>query len=146
MASAAVMAAAEAHARATLAAEIAAGGVIVRALRNLQNPEPPRSEAELGKAHVFLQFPPHTQSAVCIGGPTSPWRERGAIVLFVLVASATQDALALNVFEKLTRAFRPSLIGDLIEPTAIIGADSGPRFGGNWWGVSAAVEYVAEDV
>lgn len=120
--------------------------VIVRALRNLEDPEPPRTEAELAKTYLYLDFPPHRESAICLGAPGVPWREQGTFILNVLVASSTLDAAADAAFETATASLRNQQIGGVVDVKNLFGADAGPRYGGNWWGLSTAVEYEVEDV
>lgn len=134
-----------AHFAALFAAEIAAGSIAVRALRNLEDPEPPRTEADLGKTHVFLQFPAHGERASCFG-EDAPWRETGAFILYVLVASGRGDAAADAIFRTAVNSLRNQTIGGRVDVLSMFGADSGARFGGNWWGQSIAVEYQVEDV
>jgi hypothetical protein len=123
------------------------GDVVVKALRNLEDPEPPRTIAEIdGKTYLFLQFPPHQERASCFGGGEIPWRETGVVILHVLVASGRRDAEADAVFRAATNSLRNQTIGGRVDIRAMFGADSGPRFGGNWWGKSIAVEYEIEDI
>ncbi|MBY0421857.1 MAG: hypothetical protein K2Q06_06100 [Parvularculaceae bacterium] len=121
--------------------------VVVRGLRNLQNPEPPRSVADVEtKAFVYLQFPPHTERPVAIGGPSTPWRESGVFLIYALVASATLDVKADAVFERATDSLRAQTIAGGVDVKTIFGAEAGARFDGNWWGLSCAVEYEFEDI
>lgn len=120
--------------------------VVVRALRNLEDPEPPRTEALLAKTHLYLAFPPHREAATCLGGPSVSWRESGAFLVYVLVASQTLDAQADAAFETALDSLRNLTIGGLVDVRNIFGAEAGARFGGNWWGHSAAAEYEVEDI
>jgi hypothetical protein len=121
--------------------------IVVRALRNLQNPDPPRALADIEtKAFVYLQFPPHTERPVCIGAPSTPWRETGVFLCHVLVASATLDAKADAVFERATDSLRAGSIAGGVDVKALFGAEAGAKFDGNWWGSSFACEYEFEDI
>lgn len=120
--------------------------VVVTPLRNNENPEPPRKEADLAKTQVYLQFPPHKEEAVCLGSVATPWRETGAFLFHVLVASGKADAAADAAFKTITLSLRNQTIGGRVDILSLFGAESGPRFGGNWWGKSSAVEYEVEDV
>ena len=129
------------------AAEIAAGTVAVTALRNLEDAEPPRTIADIdGKTYLFLQFLPHGERPMVIGGERVPWREFGVFILHVLVASGRRDAEADALFLAATNSLRNQTLGGRVDINGMFGADSGPRFGGNWWGKSIAVEYEVEDV
>ena len=134
-----------AHFESVFAADIAAGTVIVRALTNLESPEPPRAEAMLAKVHVFLQFPAHNERPTCIGGGS--WRETGTFLVYVLVASGTGRDVVGALFKRATDSLKAGTIGgDLVEIMNLFGAAAGARFGGNWWGKATAAEYAVEDV
>lgn len=146
MASDTAKAAFDAHFAALFAADISGGSAVLTSLRNLEDPEPPKTAADLGKTHLFLQYPPHSERASCIGGGQVPWRETGAILLHVLVASGRNDASADALFRRATNSLRNQTIGGRVDIIAMHPADSGHRFGGNWWGKSIAIEYQVEDI
>lgn len=135
-----------AHFAALFSAEIAAGSLKLTPLRNNENPEPPRTEAELQKTHLFVQFNPHAERASAIGGETTPWREMGVVILHFLVASGRADAAADAAFRVATNSLRNQTIGGRADVIGMFGVESGPKFGGNWWGKSIAVEYEVEDI
>lgn len=121
--------------------------VTVRALRNLETPEPPvsRQDVNYGKAHLFIGFPPTNEQAICLGA-AAPWRERGAFMIHVLVVSGALDALATEIAETAKRSLRGALVGGFIDILEIFGSDQGATVGGNWWGESFAVSFEQEEI
>lgn len=126
--------------------------IVVRALRNIEDPEQPASRADLDRIFVYLRFPPHREIATALGGPTLCRREIGTFMPMVLTASGRGDGSEdgetglMSVQERIMRSLRSAALtdgrtGDLIDILDFIGEDAGPKFGGNWYGAAFSVAY-----
>lgn len=139
-----------AHFETLFAAEARVGAV--KALRNLEDPEPPRTRADLAKAWVYLRFTATHEAPRGLPGANGvPWDEDGAFMLMVLVASRDEDALADEIFETAKASLRNVSLKDSggedrIDVIEFFGAEAGPKFGGNFWGVSAAAAFETQDI
>lgn len=134
-----------AHFEALFAGDARVGGVI--AARNLEEPEPPRTRAGLEKAWVWIRFTGTGRSPRGLPGAAGvPWDEAGAFMLMVLVGSNTLDALADEIFNTAETSLRDETIGDKLDVINVIGAEAGPKFGGNWWGRAAAVQFETQNI
>lgn len=120
--------------------------VVVRILRNLEAPEQPSKRADLEKAFLYIQFPATNERPRGFGGVDIPWDERGAFMIYVLVASHSLDALADEIHETAKRSLRNKTFDDKLDIEDMFGAEAGPKFGGNWWGVSTAIEFETQDI
>ena len=130
-----------AHFSTLFAAEITAGSVTVTALRNLEDPSPPRREEDIdGKIHIFLAFPPTRQEGAVLGAG-GPWDERGAFMVHIASASGSGEALADEIAEMAAESLRDASLGGAVDIHDIIEADAGPKWGGNFWGISLAVSF-----
>lgn len=124
----------------------------VEALRNLEDPNPPRTRADLEKAWIYLRFTATHEAARGLPGADGvPWDEDGSFLLLVLVASGDLDALADEIFETAKASVRDVSIkdsegDDRLDVIEVFGAEAGPKFGGNFWGVSAALSFETQNI
>lgn len=117
-----------------------------RVVLNDAAPEPPKTLAELGKLHVFLDFPPTVEGPSSLGDVA--WSERGAFMFHAAVQSgtgATGQALADEIVETYKASLRNRTIPlgstDGIDIYEFTESEAGSRWNGNWWGISLGVAF-----
>lgn len=115
--------------------------VSIKVLRNLVDPTPPKKEAEIdGRAWLFLQFPPTKQErAAC--GADAPRDEYGAFMVHVAVASNSEEALLDEIAAAVVDSLFSLDADSLFDVDEIFEGDAGPKWGGNFWGVSIGVPF-----
>jgi|GEM_PF-6170625 len=118
------------------------GAVVLKVLRNDENPKQPQSRVDLLKAHVWLSFPPTQEKAEAIGAVNVPWDESGAFMVHVGVDKYSGgDDLLDQTVETVRSSLRNISIDESVDIHGFFESDAGDRFDGNWHGQTFAVEF-----
>lgn len=90
---------------------------------------------------VALEFPPSLEDVASEGDPENNlWREEGVFMVHVYVPTGTGSVLAKSTARDIYELYR----GQEFDGVRCFGreiGEQGPRWNGNWWGISYAMPF-----
>lgn len=113
--------------------------VIVRAPKNDQMPDAPTNRAALRQCFVHIVVSTSMRTADSLG-QGAPRTTTGVIMLHVVAATGSGEGFVDRVVGKIVDHLEADITEDL-DVHSVSEGPPGERWGGNWWGVSLAVEY-----
>lgn len=116
--------------------------VSFRKLDANEEPEEPKTRADEGKAHVFLEFEPSVEEGAGLGlAGYEHRRASGMFYIHALVAKDRGDDNLRAVWGAIKKSLRTPMIGDVHIGQDLFEGDKGLRYGGRWEGRSLAADY-----